>query len=161
MELADDQVALAKTDFLAFMREATRDLTDLNEAVNAKFGVMAWERFDYDVNTRELVFSHKGRPRVRAEIQLVGMAETNFVWAWASGWWPSAVLEDVRKVQAWGKEHGVEHLYAPCLLVDNAIDLGWGMTAVAAKLTGAVGAYRPMDGQRAMFFLYRNIEFVT
>lgn len=161
MEVADDQAALAKADFAAFMREATRDLTDLNEAANATYGIMAWERFDYDIAGRELVFSHKGRPRVRAEIQLVGATDKDFVWAWAGDWWPAAATEDVRKVRAWGEAHGIEALTAPRLKTDNPTDLGWGLAAIAARLTGAKGVYRPMDGDRSLFFLYRDIGFVA
>lgn len=161
MAETDDHAALAKADFQVFMREATRDLTDLNEAVNAKFGIMAWERFDYDLTTRELVFTHKGKPRVRAEIQLVGATGKDFVWAWANSWYPAPMLEDILKVRAWGEAHGIEPLIAPRLLTENITDLGWGMAAIAARLTGARGVYRPVDGQHSLFFLYRDIEFVT
>ena len=72
METADDLATLARTDYAQALRDAVHALTDLNEAVNAKFGIMAWERFDYDLGARTLTFSHKGRPRVTAEIQLSG-----------------------------------------------------------------------------------------
>lgn len=157
----DDQAALAKADFPTFMREATRDLTDLNEAVNAKFGITAWERFDYDIAARELVFSHKGRPRVRAEIQLIGATDLDFVWAWAGDWWPASALEDVLKVKAWGEAHGIEPLMTPRLKTPDITNLSWGMAAIAARLTGAKGVYRPVDGLRSLFFLYRDIAFVT
>lgn len=161
METADDRATLAKADFATFMREATRDLTDLNEALNARYGIMAWERFDYDLSAGELVFSHKGRPRVRAEIQLVGATDVDFVWAWAGDWWPAAAVEDARKVRAWGETHRIEALTTPRLKTINPTDLGWGLSAVAARLTGARGVYRPVDGHRSLFFLYRDIGFVS
>ena len=161
MEAVDDQAALAKADFPEFMREAVRDLTDLNEALNAKFGIMAWERFDYDIAARELVFSHKGRPRVRAGIQLVGATDADFMWAWSGSWWPAAAIEDVLKVKAWGETHGITALTSPRMMSTNLDDLGWGLAAIAAKLTGAKGVYRPVDGHRSLFFLYRDIESVT
>lgn len=157
----DEQAALAKADFQGFMREAVRDLTDLNEAVNAKYGIMAWERFDYDIAARDLVFTHKGKPRVRAEIQLIAATDVDFLWAWAGDWWPAAALEDARSVKAWGEAHGIEPLMAPRLKTPDITNLGWGMAAIAAQLTGAKGVYRPVDGPRSLFFLYRNIEFIT
>lgn len=161
MEVADERAALAKADFQTFMREAVRDLTDLNEALNAKYGIMAWERFDYDIATRELIFSHKGRPRVRAEFQLIAATDVDFLWAWAGSWWPREAIEDVLKVKAWGETHGIEPLMAPRLKTTDMTNLGWGMAAVAAQLTGAKGVYRPVDGPRSLFMLYRDIEFIT
>lgn len=160
METADDLATLARTDYPQALREAVHALTDLNEAVNAKFGIMAWERFDYDLAARSLTFSHKGRPRVTAEIQLVGTTDAEFLWGWANaGWWPASAIEDVLKVRAWGEAQGIQSLVAPRLSGDMT-DIGWGMTALAAKITGAVGAYRPVDGPRSLFLLYRSIRFV-
>lgn len=151
----------SKVDFAAMRREAVHALTDLNEAVNAKYGIMAWERFDYDLNAGTLTFSHKGKARVVADIQVVGATSDGFVWAWANAnWWPQPVLEDVLKVRAWGEANGVAELTTPGLKGGNVTELGWALTAVAAKITGAKGAYRPMEGQKSLFFLYRDIRFV-
>ncbi len=160
MRMADELADLARLDYPKALREAVHALTDLNEAVNAKFGIMAWERFDYDLNDRLLTFSHKGKPRVVAEIQLVGATDEGFLWAWAhNNRWPAGVTEDALKTKAWGEANGISDLTTP-RLTGNATNLGWGMTAMAAKVTGAVGAYRPMDGPRSLFLLYRSIAFV-
>lgn len=160
METADDLAALARGDYPRALREAVHALTDLNEAVNARFGIMAWERFDYDLAACSLTFSHKGRPRVVAEIQLVGTTDAEFLWGWANaGWWPAAAIEDVLKVKAWGEANAVPSLTTPRLQGDMT-DIGWGMAALAAKITGAVGVYRPVDGPRSLFLLYRSIRFV-
>jgi hypothetical protein len=151
----------SKVDFAKMRREAVHALTDLNEAVNAKYGIMAWERFDYDLNAGTLTFSHKGKARVVADIQVIGATGDSFVWAWANAsWWPAAILEDALRVKAWGEEHGVAELTTPAMKSGNITELGWALTAVAAKITGAEGAYRPMDGTKSLFLLYRNIRFV-
>jgi len=151
----------AADDFAKMRREAVHALTDLNEAINAKYGITAWERFDYDLNAGTLTFSHKGKVKVVARIQVVGSTDTDFLWAWANaGWWPAALLEDVREVKAWGEANGAAELTTPQLTGENITELGWAMTALAVKITGALGAYRPMDGHRSLFFLYRSIGFV-
>ena len=158
--MADELASLARLDYPKALREAVHALTDLNEAVNAKFGIMAWERFDYDLTARTLTFLHKGRPRVVAEIQLVGATDHGFLWAWANAsLWPPGITEDALKTKAWGEANGVADLTTPRLTGDPT-NLGWGMTAMAAKITGALGAYRPMDGDRSLFLLYRSIAFV-
>lgn len=142
-------------------REAYQQLIDLNEKANATYGITAWEQFDYDLGARELTFSHKGRPRVKAEIQLVGAVDRAWQWGWANaGWWPDAVLEDSRKVKAFGEKFGLEELTAPWLQAPDYTELGWTMTAIAARITGAIGAYRPVDGPRSMFFLYRSLTLL-
>ena len=159
--MADELASLARLDYPKALREAVHALTDLNEVVNAKFGIMAWERFDYDLAARTLTFSHKGRPRVVAEIQLVGATDHGFLWSWANAsLWPAGCFEDALKTKAWGEANGVTDLTTPRLNGDPT-NLGWGMTAMAAKITGAVGAYRPMDGDRSLFLLYRSIAFVS
>lgn len=160
METVDDLAALARTDYPQALRDAVHALTDRNEAVNAKYGIMAWERFDYDLAACSLTFSHKGRPRVTAEIQLVGTTDREFLWGWANaGWWPPSLIEDVLRVKAWGEAHGIQSLVTPRLQGDMT-DIGWGMAALAAQITGAMGVYRPMDGPRSLFLLYRSIRFV-
>jgi hypothetical protein len=53
-------------DFPSMRREAVHALTDLNEAINATYGITARERFDYDPRAGTLIFSHRGGPRVVA-----------------------------------------------------------------------------------------------
>jgi hypothetical protein len=148
-------------EYEAWRREAYQQLIDLNEKVNATYGVTAWERFEYDLGAGTLTFSHKGKPRVRADIQLVGAVDRNWLWGWANaGWWPESVLEDSRKVRAFGQQFGIEELTAPRLEAPDYDELGWTMAAVAARVTGALGAYRPVDGPRSMFLLYRSLTLL-
>ena len=149
-------------DYEAWRREAYQQLVDLNEKVNATYGIMAWERFDYDLSTGELVFTHKGKPRVSAQVQLIGVVERDWQWAWANaGWWPDRILEDARKVKAFGETWGIEELTNAQLRSTNMDQLGWSLAAVAARVTGALGAYRPVDGPRSMFFLYRSLTLLS
>lgn len=145
----------------AWRRDAFQALIDLNEKANATFGITAWEEFSYDLGAGTLTFTHKGRPRVEARVQLVGAVDTTWLWGWANaGWWPDAVLEDARKVRAFGEAQNIPELTAPRLEAPDYTDLGWTLTAVAARITGALGAYRPVDGPRSMFLLYRSLKLL-
>jgi hypothetical protein len=142
-------------------REAYQQLIDLNEKANATYGITAWEEFSYDLAAGTLLFSHKGRPRVEARIQLVGVADKQWMWAWANpGWWPESVLRDALATRAFGEQHNLPDLVSPHLDAPDMTSLGWTLTAIAARVTGALGAYRPMDGRRSMFVLYRELKLL-
>lgn len=148
-------------EYESWRREAYQQLIDLNEKANATYGIMAWERYDYDLGAGELVFTHKGRPRAKAEIQLIAAVDRSWLWGWANaGWWPAPLLEDVRKVKAFGEQFGIAELTTPQLESANFDQLGWELAAVSARVTGALGVYRPVDGPRSMFFLYRSLTLL-
>jgi len=145
----------------AWRQEAVHALTDQNEKLNAAFGITAWERYDSDLTTGALTFSHRGRTRVVAEVQLIGSTAEAWMWAWPSGLWPANVVEDALKVRAFGEEHGIEELTKPRIPSDDLTHLGWSLAAVAARITGARGVYRLMEGQASLFLLYRDIRMAT
>lgn len=148
-------------EYPEWRREAFQQLIDKNEQVNASYGVTAWEQFSYDLGVGTLTFTHKGKPRVKADIQLIGAVDRQWLWGWANAaWWPGAVVEDAQRVKAFGEQFGISELTSPRLDSDNFDDLGWALTAVAARVVGAVGAYRPVDGPRSMFFLYRSLTIL-
>lgn len=52
-----------------------------------EFGLGDWERWDWDMEKQELVFSHEGRRRVIASVTFVGTYSTNsgtWMWAWGN-----------------------------------------------------------------------------
>ena len=149
-------------EYEGWRREAYQQLIDLNEKANATYGITAWERFDYDLAAGELVFTHKGKARVKAEIQLIGAVDETWLWGWANaGWWPEAILEDVRKVKAFGDQFGIAELVNPQLNSTDFDQLGWTLAAVAARVTGALGVYRPVEGPRSLFFMYRSLTLLS
>jgi hypothetical protein len=100
-------------------------------------------------------------PGRRAEIQLIAAVDRSWLWGWANaGWWPAPLLEDVRKVKAFGEQFGIAELTTPQLESANFDQLGWELAAVSARVTGALGVYRPVDGPRSMFFLYRSLTLL-
>ncbi|MDP1632794.1 MAG: hypothetical protein Q8L66_15365 [Caulobacter sp.] len=149
-------------DYPAFRREAGQALIDLNEAANARFGLSAWERFELDLASSTLTFSHKGKDRVVADIQLVGGLDGDWTWAWA--WEPGdcapSALDAVQSVRTWGQARGVRELTTPRHGAPDPVELGWALTAVAARLSSAQGAYRVVNGDRSLFVLYREITAV-
>jgi hypothetical protein len=93
--------------------------------------------------TRQLVFSDGGQRKVVADIQFVGSVSPDtetWLWAWNNDSVDPELCRALLTVRAYGEAHGFPHLVSskwPAQEVD-----GWEMTAIAAFLLQAKGAYR-------------------
>jgi hypothetical protein len=143
-------------------QEASRLLRGKNAKLEAEFGIGTFPRYDYDVDKCQIVFSRDGRPRVRASIQVVGTTSAkNWLWAWGNDWWPGFATRDASMARAFGEEHGIGELTSAYLEDEDLLALGWDMTSVTARISGAAGAYRPPGENGDLFLLLRDVSFVT
>src|SRR5690242_17411936 len=93
--------------------EAVHLLQDKNRRLNKQFRIDDWPRWDYDLESRQLVFSKDGQPRVIADIQIVGTTSENagnWLWAWGNSHWPVDCIEDAERARTFGEEHGIVEL---------------------------------------------------
>jgi hypothetical protein len=143
--------------------EALDELTAKQARLRDDYGLGSFNRYDYDVDIGQLTFSDGGRPKVSADIQVVGTTgRKDWLWSWANDHWPAASVEDMQRVRQYGVEHGIEELTADFVVSEDLNGLGWHFSAVAARILDAVGAYRaPRDGEGAVFFTLRSIRFVS
>jgi hypothetical protein len=116
------------------------------------------------VDSKTLTFSIEGVVKVIADIQVVGTTGAeDWLWGWANDHWPSAIVQDMEAVVSFGEEHGIMELTSGFVADDDLNRLGWELTAVAVRILGAVGAYRPPpgDGHGALFLLIKSIRHVS
>jgi hypothetical protein len=133
-------------DSVAFFEARQEDLW-------AKFRIDECEAYHWDQEIGELVFSHDGRARVIADIQFVGSFSTQsdtWMWSWANPSFVEAVKARVRAVREHGDRHGFLKLAAAHWGATEQD--GWEMTAVTARLLGALGAYRT-PGENSFVFM--------
>lgn len=156
---------MAEPDWYADWREeALDDLVTKQDRNLETYGMGKWERFDYDLDALTLTFSEAGVAKLVADIQVVGTTSPEeWLWGWANDYLPEPSRRDVELVKAFGEDNGVEELTWELLGADaedlNA--LGWSLTAVAARICDAEGAYRaPRDGG-ALFMICRNFRYVS
>ncbi len=146
--------------------EALHQLKEKAQRLEVDFKLGSWPRYDYDLDTGLLTFSEAGVPRVIAEIEVVGTTSTkagNWLWAWANDHWPGDRVKASRLVRDFGEEHGIAELISEYVTnVDDLNALGWELTAVATRVTHALGAYRPTpnDGG-AVFLLYKSMSWTS
>src|SRR5271165_13970 len=115
----------------------------LNKLCEEQFHLSSWPRWDYELEHGTLTFSENGVPKVLALIQVIGttsVSDGTWMWGWANESLPSNVTKSVANVREFGHAGNISELTKAELPDDEY--LGWGMTAVAARLLGAKGAYR-------------------
>jgi hypothetical protein len=145
-------------EFDKFRHKAVHELMDLNTECEQRFQIGHWERWDYDLESGTLVFSHHGTPKVIAEIQVVGTTSkksNTWMWGWANESLPAGVTSSLTAVREYGNTERLSQLTMPQLPDDE--HLGWDMTAVAAHIIGAKGGYRCPSERGFLYVVYIDL----
>jgi hypothetical protein len=138
---------------------ATGYLRERQDHLMSEFDLGNWPRYDYDQDLGTLVFSRDGRRGVAADIELVGSTSKisgTWLWSWANPSILERVRQQMTQVREYGEAHGLEKLTTAKWPADE-ID-GWEMTAIAAFVLQAEGAYRSPDEKGALFMLLRDVR---
>ena len=135
---------------------------ELNKRCHTEFRISTWPRWDYDLDAATLTFSANGVPRVIASIVAVGTTSrksNTWLWAWANEHIPEAASARLLELKAFGEAEQIEALTEDSLADDEY--LGWAMTAVAAHVLGAKGAYRCPGDNGFLYVVYTDLSIVT
>lgn len=139
---------------------ARQELTALNEHCQTEVGIGSFEHWQYEADEGTIAFAGGTTPGVRALAQVVGTTSTrskSWLWSWANESIPSHQASSAATVRAFDERENV-----PILLAAEPVDdeyLGWEMTAVTVKLTGAVGGYRvPRESGSFTYFVFFKLE---
>lgn len=120
------------------------------------------ERYDWNQDRGELVFSRRGSPVVVADIQFVGSVSNRtktWMWSWANDSFHENVRSRIRGVREYGEEHRL--LKLACAYWNGEEVDGWEMTAVSASLLEAKGAYRSPHDHGAEFMVLTDIRWAN
>lgn len=121
------------------------------------FGLNDWERWDWDMDKQELVFSHEGRKRVIASVAFAGTYSTEsctWMWAWANDSFPEQVRSTLSTVKSIGEETGFRRLTQGHWAADEYD--GWHMTAYVYDVLGGLGAYRTPSENGYVYMVIRD-----
>ncbi|HEY0646814.1 DUF6882 domain-containing protein [Phenylobacterium sp.] len=146
----------------AWCEEAFETFRTKQNVLAETYKLASWHRYDYDTQAGILTFSDEGRPRVVADIQVIGTTgASDWLWGWANDNWPAVSTDGMRAVRDFGAEHGIEELTSEFLESDDLPGLGWMLAAISARVLDAQGAYRAPSGEGAVYLLIRSIKFVS
>jgi hypothetical protein len=146
----------------AWCEEAFDAFMTKQKQLNDAHRLGEWQRYDYDAAACTLTFSDERGPRLVADIQVVGtISDSDWMWGWANESWPEQSTHDMRRVRDFGAENGVEELTSEFLDSDDLPGLGWMLSAIAARVLGAEGAYSAPTQPGAVYLLIRSIKSVS
>ncbi|MFY9905079.1 MAG: DUF6882 domain-containing protein [Terriglobales bacterium] len=147
-------------EYWEFKHNAVHRLIDLNNQLETTFKIGTYQRWDYDQETGEFVFSDDAVPKVVARFQVVGSFSTEtktWLWSWANAYIMETACDQMHRVREFGLSHDVTKLTDAKWDADEAD--GWEMTAISASIIGAKGAYRCPSKNGFMFVVYTDIHF--
>jgi hypothetical protein len=148
--------------FSDFRHAAVHELMRLNKICEDEFLISSWSRWDYELKRGTLTFSQGEIPKVIASIQVVGTTSTEggtWLWSWANKNLPTIATKSIAGVRAFGEAENLSEL-TQCSCPDNEY-LGWEMTAIAAKVLGAMGAYRCPVDTGFVYLVFSSVRFAS
>lgn len=126
-----------------------------------EFKVDQYERWDWYQETGKLIFSHDGKPVVECDIDFVGTISTQsdtWMWEWANTSFTDIVKTKSRYIRKTGEEEN--YLKLACGIWSAVEEDGWEMTAIMAKATNAIGAYRTPSENGFVYMVITNAKWV-
>ncbi|HLY74386.1 MAG TPA: hypothetical protein VKU80_09730 [Planctomycetota bacterium] len=153
---------MSEQEFQDYLRQANWFMRGQMDENRKAFQLDSFHRFDWDQWRGELVFSSGGTPKVVARIQIAGSlsAKSNlWVWAWANPGYLASVRQAALRTKEFGTERGIVRLIQPRWAAKESD--AWEMTALAAKLSEAKGAYRCPGPEGSTFMVFTDIRAVS
>ena len=150
-----------KQDDAAFSKlanDAVAYLQHRQDQLYSRYNLGGYQRYDWNQETGQFIFSDNGQARVVADIQFVGSVSSRsntWLWSWANKSIFESVKQRVREVRAYGDDHRYLKLACACWPAEEAD--GWEMAAITAYLTGAAGAYRSPGDQGFSFLVMTDV----
>ena len=122
----------------------------------------AWQigKADWSVDQDEgtIVFTTPSGMQAVAPVQIIGTYNTqdgSWLWGWDNPSVAEPLAAHAKKVHAYGQKNGFEVLTTRKLQCPE--EQCWELTALAAMLCGAQGAYRGPAGDARVFFTFGNV----
>lgn len=145
-------------EYRAFVDGSMEGLRIQTQAHQEAWGLGSGGSWDFSQDTGELIFESPDR-HVRTRAQIVGTFNSEkktWLWSWANPSISDSLKLDALKVKEYGQQHGVKRLITPSWEAQESD--AWEMTALAARLGAAGGAYRGPAGSTLVFFTFGDIE---
>ncbi|MEQ1797386.1 MAG: DUF6882 domain-containing protein [Lacibacter sp.] len=132
------------------------------ESSNNLYKIGKYQNWFYDQYTGELTFSDSGVKKVIIDYEEVGSLSyksNTWLWAWENPNLEEKVKKEIGQVKDYGNKRSFKKLTDPKWKADEYD--AWEMTAIAAYLMKAKGAYRvpSKDSLLLSFMIYKRIRW--
>jgi hypothetical protein len=146
--------------FLSFLDESRDYLDSIRKECDLKYRLDQFHRMDYEQESGKMIFSDVGVvPRVVADYQIIGSLSGKsgtWLWAWDNPYLLENTVQDSWKVKDFGIENGISNLTSPKW--EATEQDAWDMTAIAAKLLVAKGAYSFLSDDIRAFVIFKDLK---
>jgi len=122
------------------------------------YDIGSYENWFYDQRTGLLTFSNDNLKQIEIRYEDVGSISKisdTWLWSWANPHLEEQVKTEILLVKEYGKNNNIEHLTKKKWKADQYD--GWEMTAIAAYLMKAKGAYRVPTENTFSFMIFKEI----
>lgn len=146
-------------EFNLLLEQSREYLLTQQEIITKKYGLSDYERMDYEQENGKMIFTIKGGAQVVMSFVIVGSISdrsNTWMWAWDNPYLLENVTEEMFRVKAYGEEHGLEKLITPKWPGND--DDGWAMTAIAAFILKAKGAFSFLSDEMMIFVIFTDIN---
>ena len=145
-------------------KEAYSYLNKQQEICRANYKLGEYQNWYYDHLTGKLTFSNNGIPELIIIYELVGSVsqKTNtLLWSWANPHIEHEVNTDIIRVRDYGVKCDIPKLVTEKWNADETD--GWEMTAIAAYILKAKGAYRVPHKENDLFsfMIFKEISWAN
>lgn len=144
-------------EFQALLERSMEELQAKTTAHVNAWGLGTMDRWDLDQEDGLLVFTSK-KVIATAPAQIIGtysLESGTFLWAWDHPSVLSPLQEHARRVQEYGKQHGIAVLTTRKLECEESD--AWELTALACHLCDAQGVYRGPAGSALVFMTFGEV----
>ena len=144
-------------EFNDLVKTSTEEL-QVKQQNNKAWGIDTFDHWDLDQTAGTLVFSRADGTRATCPVQIIGSFNTEkktWLWAWDNRSVTAELTTLARQVRAFGKRNRIEKLTEPSWSAEESD--AWEMTALAAHLGEAEGAYRGPSGALHIFMTFGEV----
>lgn len=143
--------------------EESREYLDRQQsACEKEFRLSQYHRMDYEQETCRMLFSNVGVvPKLITEYQIVGSLSTSsntWLWSWDNPYLLDDTLEDIWEVKEFGDRNKIDSLSHSKWKA--SLEDAWDMTAIAARILKARGAYSFLSDDIRVFVVFRQLKVI-
>jgi hypothetical protein len=147
-------------NYADLLKKSREYLLGQQEIITKQYGLDDYEKMDYEQETGKMIFTLKGGRRVIMTFHVVGSISdrsNTWMWSWDNPYLLENVTEEMLKVKAFGEKNSIEKLTNPKWSGND--DDGWEMTAIAALVLKAKGAFSFMSDEMLVFVVFTDIKW--
>ena len=150
-------MAMTNDQFDAFVADSVRLVQETAGALNSRYGIGDFNKWDLDQESATLVFSNDSKKRAVCSVAAIGsIAKGAWRWAWANSSILPPLSVESSKLKALAETTGMDIFSNESLVIDD--DMPWELCGMALKELGGLGVYRCGTSEPSLFVIIKSVD---